>query len=98
MPFQSFPYEDQTDGKTPRGLRFEAQTLSDVLSAAKIPSGAGFVPVHMEVVEASSQRGDIPARVCLLSKDKVTYKVYSLPQDWEPKMDIVLQEDVTMDE
>lgn len=98
IPYQSLPYEDQTDEKTPIELRLEAENLSDVLCVAKIPSGAGFVPVHMEVVEASSQRGDIPPRVCLLGKDKATYKVYSLPRGWEPKMDVVLQEDVMMDE
>jgi anaphase-promoting complex subunit 4 len=92
------PYEDHSDGKIPKGLRFEAENLSDLLSVARVPSGAGFVPIHMEVVEASAQRGDIPSRVCILGKDKVTYKVYSLPRNWEPKMDVVLQEDVMMDE
>lgn len=40
---------------------------------------ASFVPVRMEVMEASDARGGVPARVCLLGKDEVTYKVYSLP-------------------
>lgn len=47
----------------------------------------------MEVVRSNSLRGDIPARVCLLGKDKVTYKVYSIPQEWESKQDIITQED-----
>lgn len=40
---------------------------------------ASFMPVRMEVMEASDARGGVPARVCLLGKDEVTYKVYSLP-------------------
>jgi anaphase-promoting complex subunit 4 len=52
----------------------------------------------MEVVEGNSLRGDIPARVCLLGKDKVTYKVYALPRKWDPRMDAVLPEDAMMDE
>lgn len=41
---------------------------------------ASFVPVRMEVMEASDARGGVPARVCLLGKDEVTYKVFSLPE------------------
>lgn len=41
---------------------------------------ASFVPVRMEVMEASDARGGVPARVCLLGKDEVTYKVLSLPE------------------
>ncbi|KAJ0118432.1 hypothetical protein J7T55_009215 [Diaporthe amygdali] len=40
---------------------------------------ASFVPVRMEVMEANDSRGGVPARVCLLGKDGVSYKVYSLP-------------------
>lgn len=40
---------------------------------------ASFVPVRMEVMEANNSRGGVPARVCLLGKDGVSYKVYSLP-------------------
>ena len=40
---------------------------------------ASFVPARMEVMEASDARGGVPARVCLLGKDGLTYKVYSLP-------------------
>lgn len=39
-----------------------------------------FVPVRMEVMQASDARGGVPARVCLLGKDRVTYKVYALPE------------------
>ncbi|POS76498.1 hypothetical protein DHEL01_v205107 [Diaporthe helianthi] len=39
-----------------------------------------FVPIRMEVMQASDARGGVPARVCLLGKDGVTYKVFSLPE------------------
>lgn len=41
---------------------------------------ASFVPVRMEVMQASDARGGVPARVCLLGKNGVTYKVFSLPE------------------
>ncbi|KAL1880735.1 hypothetical protein Daus18300_001349 [Diaporthe australafricana] len=40
---------------------------------------ASFVPVRIEVMEANSSRGGVPARVCLLGKDGVSYRVYSMP-------------------
>lgn len=33
----------------------------------------------MEVMEANDSRGGVPARVCLLGKDGVSYKVFALP-------------------
>jgi len=35
----------------------------------------------MEVREASDTRGEIPARVCLLGDDSVSYKAFALPGD-----------------
>ena len=98
IPFDSLPYEEHVAGKEPQALRFEADSLGDLLSTAKVPCAAGFVPVHMQVVGGSSQRGDIPARVCLLGKDRATYKVYALPRNWGPMMNVVLQEDLMMDD
>jgi anaphase-promoting complex subunit 4 len=49
--------------------------------AVEFPEDTGsFVPARMEVMEASEARGSVPARVCLLGKDGVTYQVYSLPE------------------
>lgn len=42
-------------------------------------TASSFVPVRMEVMEASDARGGVPARICVLGKDEVTYKVFSLP-------------------
>ncbi|RYP54554.1 hypothetical protein DL769_010329 [Monosporascus sp. CRB-8-3] len=46
-----------------------------------VPADPGFVPVQMEVKEASSERGYIPSRVCLLGSDLQTYKIFALPDD-----------------
>lgn len=44
---------------------------------------AGFVPARMEVMEASDSRDGVPARVCLLDRDGVSYKVFALPPQEE---------------
>lgn len=49
--------------------------------------------MQMEVVQSNSLRGDIPARVCMLGKDKTSYKVYAIPREWEFMRDVILPED-----
>jgi len=63
---------------------------TDVLLAAfwstPIPgtsADGGFAPAQMEVMPVSSARGDLPARVCLLGADRMSYKVYALPPESE---------------
>ncbi|KAI1082374.1 anaphase-promoting complex, cyclosome, subunit 4-domain-containing protein [Whalleya microplaca] len=46
-----------------------------------VPCEASFVPQQMEVKEASSERGKVPPRLCLLGNDLQTYKVFALPED-----------------
>lgn len=46
-----------------------------------VPAELGFAPAQMEVKEASSERGYIPPRVCLLGSDLQTYRVFALPDD-----------------
>lgn len=43
---------------------------------------SGFIPIQMEVQQANNLRGEIPARVCLLGRDKVMYKTWALPADF----------------
>ncbi|PHH56109.1 Anaphase-promoting complex subunit 4 [Ceratocystis fimbriata CBS 114723] len=43
-----------------------------------LPLPADFVPAAMEVFEASSVRNQLPARVCLLSENRVTWKTFAL--------------------
>ena len=55
--------------------------VTSVILNMVVPAEPGFVPVQMEVQEASSERGYIPPRVCLLGNDEQTYKVFALPDD-----------------
>ncbi|KAK3504548.1 anaphase-promoting complex, cyclosome, subunit 4-domain-containing protein [Neurospora crassa] len=43
----------------------------------------GFMPIQMEVQQASKTRGELPARVCLLGRDRTAYKTYALPGQFE---------------
>ncbi len=61
-----------------------------------IPADAGFIPVQMEVKEASSERGYIPPRVCLLGSDLQVYKVFALPNDPLKEATNNPEEDVAM--
>jgi len=47
---------------------------------------AGFTAIQMEVQNTSKTRGNIPARVCLLGRDKAMLLTYALPEDWETAM------------
>jgi anaphase-promoting complex subunit 4 len=70
-------YEKYTPGQCPSitalgeetGIYFAFSRISD------------FAPVQMEVKRASKARGEIPARVCLLGRDKDVYRTYVLPDD-----------------
>lgn len=46
-----------------------------------LPCEPNFLPAQMEVKGASSARGKIPPRVCLLGSDLQTYRVFALPED-----------------
>jgi anaphase-promoting complex subunit 4 len=50
----------------------------------------------MEVKEASSERGMIPPRVCLLGKDLQSYKIFSLPEPPFGEAAKSQQDDITM--
>lgn len=45
---------------------------------------SGFAPIRMEVMEANDARGGVPARICLLDKDGLSYKVFALLAAEEP--------------
>ncbi|KAI1213345.1 anaphase-promoting complex, cyclosome, subunit 4-domain-containing protein [Annulohypoxylon truncatum] len=55
--------------------------VTSVFTNMTVPCDPSFMPVLMEVKEASSERGKIPPRVCLLGNDLQTYKVFALPED-----------------
>lgn len=95
IPFQSLSYTAYENNRVPEPLRIAEEDIGDVFSPANFGQMLSFAPTQMQVVEASSSRGDMPARVCLLGRDRSTYKVFALPERWEPKMHIAEQGDVT---
>jgi anaphase-promoting complex subunit 4 len=97
IPFQSLSYSHYASGQVSEPTTFQEKSFGSLLTAAKFPEKSAFEPVHMEVVRSNSLRGEIPARVCLLGKDKVTYKVYAIPKEWESKKDVILEEDSVTD-
>ncbi|KAI0449526.1 anaphase-promoting complex, cyclosome, subunit 4-domain-containing protein [Xylaria acuta] len=74
-------YQPYTAGSriTPHELTNEQVT--SVFLNMIVPCQPGFVPVQMEIKEASTERGKLPPRVCLLGNDMQTYKMFALPED-----------------
>lgn len=54
------------------------------------------MPIQMQVMPASNMKGDVPARIYLLGRDKFTYKAFTLPDKWEPRVLPGAQEDTAM--
>lgn len=81
VPFRSsqMTYFDISSPPPPHSLSDEE--VRTAFSPLELADGSSFVPVQMEVKQASSARGEIPARVCLLGNDQVTYKVFALPEN-----------------
>lgn len=82
------PYRVYRQGATPKALQIVTQKEHSrfylTFGIAKMPTG--FTPIQMEVQAARKSRGDIPARVCLLGRDKAMVVTYALPEDWETAM------------
>ncbi|KAI1458241.1 anaphase-promoting complex, cyclosome, subunit 4-domain-containing protein [Annulohypoxylon moriforme] len=72
------PY-NSGDSVTPHVLSNDQ--VASVFMNLTVPCEPGFTPALMEVREASSERGSIPPRVCLLGNDLQTYKVFALPEN-----------------
>ncbi|KAI1345917.1 anaphase-promoting complex, cyclosome, subunit 4-domain-containing protein [Xylaria sp. FL0043] len=74
-------YQPYTAGNqiTPHELTNEQVT--SVFLNMIVPCQPGFIPAQMEVKEASTERGKLPPRLCLLGTDMQTYKVFALPED-----------------
>lgn len=66
----------------PQLVAVRVRHLAEEGSATRVELGedlSSFGPVHMEILGADDSRGGVPARVCLLGKDEVSYKVFALP-------------------
>lgn len=68
-------YSPHTDGSAPQA---HPVAMTD-LSPLALPDDPKFAPSRMEVKAAVSARGNIPVRICLLGRDQLTYKVFTLP-------------------
>ena len=58
----------------------EEEVLDRFWSVA-VPSDTTFSPLQMEVASASTARGDVPARLCVLGQDRAAYRVFALPDE-----------------
>lgn len=90
---QGARFSAYTDGTPPTAHEVSVADLMagsprmEVSGAAASGRGA-FRPMSMEIKRPSSGRGRVPARVCLLGSDGVTYKVFALPDDLEGRADV----------
>ncbi|KAI5859345.1 anaphase-promoting complex, cyclosome, subunit 4-domain-containing protein [Durotheca rogersii] len=74
------PVDASAERVTPVHVLSDEQVASAFANAV-VPPEPGFTPAQMEVREASSERGKLPARICLLGADARTYRVFALPED-----------------
>ncbi|KAK4106231.1 hypothetical protein N658DRAFT_490835 [Parathielavia hyrcaniae] len=77
------PYEEYAVGQCPSMLDLDGTGNEGFTSCYAFSSMSGFAPIQMEVQRASKLRGEMPARVCLLGRDRALYKIYALPEDTE---------------
>ncbi|KAL2261496.1 hypothetical protein VTK26DRAFT_4032 [Humicola hyalothermophila] len=75
------PYQAYVEGQCPPVVDINAAGSAGPSSYFAFPHISGFVPEQMEVQRKSNLRGEIPARVCLLGRDKAVYKTYALPDN-----------------
>jgi anaphase-promoting complex subunit 4 len=77
------PYQGYTTGQCPSTLELDGSWSGGISSCFAFSAMTGFAPIQMEVQRASKLRGEIPARVCLLGRDRAVYKIYALPEGME---------------
>ena len=73
------PFEGET---LPEEMRVTSEQVQTAFDPLKLADSVDFIPVHMEVHQASNARGEIPARICLLGKDRSACKLFVLPDRW----------------
>lgn len=59
--------------------QIDASRAVQIFDGINLGTLDGFEPCNMEVRPGSHKKGKIPARVCLLGRDKCTYRVYGIP-------------------
>ncbi|KAH7037837.1 anaphase-promoting complex, cyclosome, subunit 4-domain-containing protein [Microdochium trichocladiopsis] len=79
-------YVQYNEGVTVAPHSFTNEQVESLFSNILVPQPKEgeplFVPAKMEVIPACSGRSQMPARVCLLSKNGEAYKVYTIPEGW----------------
>lgn len=73
-------YQQYTEGRCPPALELNGTGNEGISSCFAFSHLSGFAPIQMEVQRASNLRGEVPARVCLLGRDRAMYKTYMLPE------------------
>lgn len=84
IPHQSaeLGYKDYAPDAPTSSHALSAEQVLSVFPNMIVPSEGGFLPTRMEVKEASTERGNIPTRLCLLGEDMKMYKVFALPDEF----------------
>ncbi|KAL2271452.1 hypothetical protein VTJ83DRAFT_823 [Remersonia thermophila] len=80
----AMPYHGYTAGQRPEVVLLDGSGSDGVSACVAFSDMAGFTPLEMEVQRASGRRGDVPARVCLLGRDRTVYKTYTVPESKGP--------------
>lgn len=75
------PYREYTEGRRPPVMELDNIGDDGLSSWFGFSNASGFAPVHMEVQRANNLKGEIPARICLLGRDRMVYKIYALPEE-----------------
>lgn len=70
------PYEE---GSLPPALSLDhiPDTPQQPAAVFALPEDRNFVPVQLEVHRSTDARGELPARLCLLSRDRTILRVFS---------------------
>ncbi|KAK4230896.1 anaphase-promoting complex, cyclosome, subunit 4-domain-containing protein [Podospora fimiseda] len=70
--------EAYMDGRPPQVMDVDFGPILEQYGFGQL---SGFTPVQMEVLRGSGLGGEMPARVCLMGRDKAMYKTYKLPKE-----------------
>ncbi|KAL6895150.1 anaphase-promoting complex, cyclosome, subunit 4 domain-containing protein [Trichoderma evansii] len=59
-----------------------SSTSADIFTTYHFPASHQILrPIRMEVHDRSEIRGELPARICILSSNRTTWKTYKIPSD-----------------
>lgn len=78
-------YVPHKEGTAPVATLMSVEDIMGATSRLEVSEqaqGSKFVPVWMEIKAPSNVRGKVPARICLLGRDRITYKVFAVPDEF----------------